>query len=235
VFKFAQSRIAASLQGVVSKRREESGLYAEVIQLLVLPMMGQLLEVGCGSGLQLKVAHESRPGLELFGLDISGAAIRHAMRNLEGIEVDLREGSIQSTSYEDGFFDVVTCLASMSYWDDLVTCYDEIFRILKPGGSAKLVEPQQDIDIDEVVETIKATLADKSRLRRFMAVNLNKYGLKYGRKIGLKLYSVDEIEQTAARSGFGGVDGIERVSLQNLPIFMLISMVKPGSDQIADE
>jgi ubiquinone/menaquinone biosynthesis C-methylase UbiE len=223
---FARSRFAAYLQEIVSRKREESGLYAEVLKLLQLPSKGRFLEVGCGSGLQLKVAHTSNPELKFYGLDISDAAIDNARRNLESIEVDLRQGSIEATNYEDDFFDIVTCLASMSYWDHLGTCYDEIHRILKPGGVAKLIEPQKDIDIEAVVETIKDNLADKNPIRRFLAANLNKFGLKYGRKIGLKLYSVSEIRNMARLSKFGEGIEIEQVSVQNLPIFMLITLKK---------
>ena len=224
---FGQTRIAAGLQEIVARRREESGLYAEVVALLQLPSTGRLLEVGCGSGRQLNIVHQMRPEFALYGLDISGASIRNARRNLADTDVDLREGSIESTTYDDDFFDLVTCLASMSYWSHLVTCFDEIFRILKPGGFAKLVEPQEDIDIDEVVKTIRANLEDKSPLRRFLAVNLNRFGLQYGRKIGLKLYSMDEIKAIASASSFAGVDKIEPVSIQGLSIFMFISLMKP--------
>jgi trans-aconitate methyltransferase len=36
------------------------------------------LEVGCGTGRQLKVVHERQPGLALFGLDLSEAVIHKA-------------------------------------------------------------------------------------------------------------------------------------------------------------
>ncbi len=227
---FSQSRIAAKLQDVVSKRREEVGLYKEIAEQLSLSDTGRLLDVGTGSGLQLRVIHGMSPGLELFGLDISDASIRVARKNLEGMAVDLRKGSIEQTSYDDDFFDIVTCNASMSYWKNPISCFDEIHRILKPGGSAILFEPQKDIDIDAVVETIRSNLADKSRLRRFMAASLNKFGLRWGRKLGLKLYSTAELEEIAARSQFGKSNSVERVTLQNLPIFMRITLVKPHED-----
>lgn len=215
------------MQDMVSQRREEVGLYKEIAEKLPLPDNGRLLDVGTGSGLQLKAVHDVRPNLELFGLDISGAAIRVAQRNLTGMEVDLRVGSIEHTVYDDDFFDIVTCNASMSYWKNPVACFDEIYRILKPGGSASLFEPQKDIDIDQVVETINANLADKSRLRRFMAVSLNKFGLRWGRTLGLKIYSVQELEEMANRSQFGANHSIARITLQNLPIFVRITLIKP--------
>ena len=152
--RFTQSRMAAKLQELVSRRREEAGLYQEIAEQLSLADAGRLLDVGTGSGLQLRVIHRMKPNLELYGLDISNAALQVAQRYLQGIQVDLREGSIEQTSYENDFFDTVTCNASMSYWKNPVSCFDEIYRILKPRGSAILFEPQKDIDLDEVVTII---------------------------------------------------------------------------------
>lgn len=232
---FSQSRMAAWLQELVSRKRAEAGLYLEIAQLLPLSDTGRLLDVGTGSGLQLKVIHELKPGMELYGLDLSDAAIRVALRLLAGIPVDLREGNIERTMYEADFFDLVTCNASMSYWKNPVTCFDEIHRILKPGGVAMLFEPQKDVDVDEIVETIQRNLADKSWLRRFAAANLNKFAFRRGRKVGLRLYSVAELEELAARSRFGKSNRIERVTLQNLPIFVRITLLKTDEESSESE
>jgi hypothetical protein len=64
-----------------------------------------------------------------------------------------------------------------------------------------------------------------------LAMNLNRFGLKYGRKIGLRLYSISEMSSIVSKSHFGERHSIERVSLQGLPIFMLISLMKAGEDQ----
>ena len=226
--RFSESRIAANLQNMVARRREEAGLYKEIAEALPLVDAERLLDVGTGSGLQLRVIQRIKPDLELFGLDVSEASIRVARANLEGIEVDLRVGSIEDPPYEDDLFDVVTCNASMSYWQNPVSCFDQIYRILKPGGSAILFEPQKEIDLDQVVETIRTSLADKNWLRRWAAVGLNKYGLRWGRTLGLKLYSLEELQGMASRSRFGDRVAVERFTLQNLPIFVRIALIKPG-------
>ena len=184
---FSQSRFAAKLQDLVSRRREEVGLYREIAENLSLADTGRVLDVGTGSGLQLKVIHEIRPEIALYGLDLSTEAVRVAEANLADIEADLRVGSIESTTYDDGFFDLVTCNSSMSYWKNLVACFDEIHRILRPGGAAILYEPRQNIDIDGALEIIKRNLEGESWLRRFAAVNLNRFGLRWGRTLGLRL------------------------------------------------
>jgi ubiquinone/menaquinone biosynthesis C-methylase UbiE len=226
---FSQSRFAAWLQNVVAKRREEVGLYGEIADQLPIPDSGWVLDVGTGSGLQLRVIHKQRPSVELFGLDLSAAAIAVAQRNLEGMAVDLRVGSIDEAPYDNGTFDVVTCNASMSYWQDPVRCFNEIYRILKPGGTAVLFEPQKDLDMDEVADTIRANLADASPLRRFLAVSMNTFGLRWGRVLGLRLRSVEELKGLAHASSFGHSVSIDKVTLQNLPIFARISLSKPAT------
>jgi ubiquinone/menaquinone biosynthesis C-methylase UbiE len=227
MISFSRSRLAAALQKLVSVRREESGLYDEITQKLSITEGGRLLDVGTGSGHMLKVIYEIYPELELFGLDISEASIDVAQKTLEKIDVDLQVGSIESTTYEDEFFDIVTCNVSMSYWENPRACFDEIFRVLKPGGIATLFEPQKEIDLDEVVQVIKENLADKSWLRKFVASNLNEFGLRWGRTLGLKLYSIEELEMMARESRFKNDFFVERVTLQNLPIFVQIHLNKP--------
>ncbi len=224
------SRLAAWLQQLVARRREESGLYREIAQKLPLAAGARVLDVGTGAGLQLKVIHELQPGAQLFGLDLSELSIQHARANLQDLQADLRVGSIQRTPYDAGFFDVVTCNSSMSYWQNPLVCFDEIYRILKPGGRAVLFEPQSDYDMQQVVATIRANMAQQSWLRREAAVLLNSFALRRGRSVGLRLYSLQELAELARQSRFGEHSAVDRTTLQNLPIFAQITLIKPGGE-----
>lgn len=225
--RLAQSDLAARLQNIVSARRREAGLYREVTAKLPLPETGRVLDIGTGSGLQLEAIHEARPVLELYGLDLSKAAMRIAKANLVGLNARLRQGTIEQAPYGDSFFDVATCHSSMSYWPNLGGCLNEVFRILKPGGTAVFFEPHKDVDVDEALAAIKARLADEGPLRRFVAVNLNKLALRRGQRVGLNLYSMEELGQIITASDFGKNYSIEPTELLNVPIHMQIEMRKP--------
>jgi len=224
--KFSETKLAASLQTIISRRREAAGLYQEIARQLPLENAQRVLDVGTGTGLQLKVIQEVRPGLELYGLDLSPAAIQSASRALGDLKVDLRAGSISSTDYEADFFDIVTCNASMSYWENPRECFNEIHRILKPKGSAWFFEPHKDIDIEGALDQIRENMADQSPLRRRGAVKLNKYGLKKGTGIGMKLYSVTELKDLVKSSAFGDHHSITKTSLLKIPIFVCIQLWK---------
>ena len=224
--QLSQSKLAAQLQKIVSHRRDESGLYAEIAGHLPLDGAERVLDIGTGTGLQLRAIHQLQPSIELFGIDLSSAAIGTASRAIGDLEPDLRIGSIERTTYADGFFDVVTCNSSMSYWDNPLKCFNEIYRILKPGGVVKLFEPHQDIDLDGALDKIRENMAGKSLLRRWGAVQLNKFGLQRGSKLGLNLYTRDDLIELSRASNFGDNSSVDQVSLLDIPIFVCIHLWK---------
>lgn len=224
--QFSQSKFAAWLQNIVSHRREESGLYAEIAGHLPLDGAERVLDIGTGTGLQLRVIHQLQPAVELFGIDLSAAAIAAAGQALGDIKVDLRVGSIEKTTYPDDYFDVVTCNSSMSYWDNQLACFNEIYRILKSDGVVKLFEPHRDIDLEGALDKIRENMADKGPIRRWGAVRLNKFGLQRGNRLGLYLYTREELLELARSSRFEGNSSVYFTSLLDIPIFVCIHLWK---------
>ena len=227
---FSESRFAAKLQKIVSYRREDSGLYREIAGHLKLQAGERVLDIGTGTGLQLRAINQLQPSADLYGLDLSKPAIDLAKDVLIDLKADLRQGSIRSTSYQDNFFDVITCNASMSYWENPGECFNEIFRILKPGGRVFLFEPHREIDIGAALDQIRVNLADKSPLRRWGAIQMNKFGLQRGDRVGMKLYTISELKALADSSLFEKNHSITEISLLNIPIFAHIHLWKSASE-----
>ena len=225
--QFSHGKFSAWLQNIVSHRRDESGLYLEIAGYLPLEGAERVLDIGTGTGLQLRAIHQLQPSIGLFGIDLSTPAIDAARKAIGVFLPDLRVGSIEKTTYPDDFFDIVTCNSSMSYWENPIICFNEIYRILKPRGVVKLFEPHRDIDLEGALKQIRLNMADKSRLRRWGAVQLNKFGLQRGSKVGLNLYSRDDLLGLTRASSFGENSSVEHVSLLNIPIFLCIRLWKP--------
>jgi len=108
---------------------------------------GRILDLGCGGGIDLIALHEITGGrAELYGVDITDKALelaKHRIRKL-GVEgIHLLKGDIAALPFEDGFFDMVTVAWVLHHVveEQLDQIFDEIKRVLRPGGMFLMLEP----------------------------------------------------------------------------------------------
>jgi 2-polyprenyl-3-methyl-5-hydroxy-6-metoxy-1,4-benzoquinol methylase len=96
----------------------------------------RLLDVGCGYGYLMFMATQKYR--EVHGLDMSESRIkwdREAAANLEGASIDFKMSDAnRGIPYEDGYFDAVTCVASLQFLVDPYYIIGEFNRVLKQGG-----------------------------------------------------------------------------------------------------
>lgn len=95
-----------------------------------------LLEVGCGAGIDL--VRFAREGVNVTGIDLSTTAIELARKNIEqnGLNADLRVMNGESMDFPDNSFDVVYAHGVLQYTADTNKMISEIHRVLKSGGRA---------------------------------------------------------------------------------------------------
>jgi SAM-dependent methyltransferase len=90
----------------------------------------RLLDVGCGSGLALRLAADR--GASVTGLDASRGQLEHARRQVPG--APLVQGELEELPFDDGSFDVVTGFNSFQYAARPTLALAEAARVLAPGG-----------------------------------------------------------------------------------------------------
>lgn len=116
--------------------------YRELARLVAgmgVPDGGVVLDVGTGPGfVAMEIARELEGKARVVGLDLSAAMLAVAAENARrnGLEdvVTFREGDASAMPFEDGEFDFVVSSGSLHHWDDPVPVFDEVARVLKPGG-----------------------------------------------------------------------------------------------------
>jgi SAM-dependent methyltransferase len=104
--------------------------YAEAIRRVGLEAGQRVLDVGCGSGVFLRLVADR--GARVVGLDASEALIELARTRVP--ETDLRVGEMESLPYEDDSFDLVAGFNSFFFAADLVAALREAGRVAKPGA-----------------------------------------------------------------------------------------------------
>ena len=96
-----------------------------------------MLDIGCGGGATLKRLLKRSTGGKVYGIDISGESVAKAKnlnKQLLGSQVFVEQGSADSLPWAPQTFDVVTAVETVYFWPDLPKCFQEVKRVLKPGG-----------------------------------------------------------------------------------------------------
>lgn len=99
----------------------------------------RVLEIGVGLGAD----HESfaAAGAELFGVDLTERAIEHTRLRLarSGLRSTLAVADAEDLPFPDGCFDLVYSWGVLHHSPNTERAIDEVWRVLRPGGTAKLM------------------------------------------------------------------------------------------------
>ena len=95
----------------------------------------RVLDVGCGIGATLCHLNKAY-GCEVVGLTPVPEQVELAARLAKSQHATIRvdRGHAESLPYPNQSFDVVTCFESPCHFDDRQAFFDEVYRVLKPGG-----------------------------------------------------------------------------------------------------
>ena len=174
----------------------------------------RLLDAGCSSGIAT-LAYR-RLCLECHGIDTDARSLRIAKANAGDIR--FRLGSLDSLPYPDSYFDTVVCTDVLEHVDNEIRTLDELFRVLRPGGTAIITTPHRGL----------LTLADPYNygyyLRRHaMPIYQALHRLLRGKPSGKctpgyrhRHYTLGDMRRMLDASAFSGQYAIERVARTGL-------------------
>lgn len=108
---------------------------------------GDVLEVGPGPGyVGLELAKKLHP-TSLTGCEISPAMLRYAVKNAAdyGITARYIQGNCMEMPLEDESFDTVISNGSLHEWENPIRAFNEIHRVLRPGGRYCITDLRRDV------------------------------------------------------------------------------------------
>jgi ubiquinone/menaquinone biosynthesis C-methylase UbiE len=91
---------------------------------------GKVLDVGCGTGRVIRKLLDR--GAEIVGLDVSPEMLKIARKKFK--KTTFIEGNIENMLFPDEDFDMVIASFVIVHLKNLQKAFDEVYRILKPGG-----------------------------------------------------------------------------------------------------
>jgi len=112
----------------------------KIVLKMILPKKGmRVLEIGCGTGLNLRLYKEA--GCEIHGIDLSPSMVNAASKKL-GEQADIRVGDASQMPYQDNSFDLVVAMFTLHEMPGSIRLpvINEMARVMKMDGRLLLVD-----------------------------------------------------------------------------------------------
>jgi ubiquinone/menaquinone biosynthesis C-methylase UbiE len=121
-----------------------------------VPSGGSVLEVAPGPG-YLAIELAKFGDFKITGLDISKTFVDIARANAAkaGVRVDFQHGNASDMPFSDESFDFLVCCAAFKNFTEPQRALEEMYRVLKPGGKALIVDLRKDAPMESINQAIK--------------------------------------------------------------------------------
>ncbi|MDR3573450.1 MAG: class I SAM-dependent methyltransferase [Anaerolineaceae bacterium] len=161
-----------------------------------IPAGGRVLEIAPGPGF-FCIELAKLGNFQISGLDISKSFVEIARKNAAqaGLKIDFREGNASAMPFEDASFDFTFCQAAFKNFSQPVKAIAEMYRVLKPGGTAVIVDMRNDATAEEIEREVKGMHLDR--------VNETFTRLTFTQGLIKSAYSIPQMEAMIAQTPFG--------------------------------
>ncbi|MDO5424627.1 MAG: class I SAM-dependent methyltransferase [Eubacteriales bacterium] len=109
------------------------------LRFLMVPTNAAVLDCGCGGGANIKKLLKKCSGGSVKGIDYSPVSVEKSRKvNRRAIEAGrcvVLQASVMKLPFEASQFDLVTAFETVYFWPDLSCSFQEVYRVLKPGGT----------------------------------------------------------------------------------------------------
>lgn len=97
-----------------------------------------VLDIGCGPG--WVTVQYAAAGAKVSSVDLTSAAVELCKKHLDyrGLTADVRQGNAEQLPFPDNHFDMVFSSGVLHHTPNTQKSFHESFRVLKPGGTAKI-------------------------------------------------------------------------------------------------
>jgi ubiquinone/menaquinone biosynthesis C-methylase UbiE len=162
-----------------------------------LPDGGDVLEVAPGPG-YLAIELAKRGPYRIVGLDISHTFVRIAAENAAqaGVAVTFQHGNAAAMPFAADTFDLLVCRAAFKNFSEPVQALCEMYRVLKPGGHALIIDLRPDAP--------PAAIAAYAQSKRLGWLNALMVKWTFKHMLLKRAYSQDQFRQMVSQTPFHG-------------------------------
>ena len=164
-----------------------------------IPPHGSVLEVAPGPG-YFAIELAKLGDYRITGLDISQTFVEIARANAANaaVNVDFRRGNASSMPFGDETFDFLLCRAAFKNFSDPSRALEEMYRVLKPGGQALIIDLRRDASVESINQAVNAMNVG--------AVNGFITKMTFRFMLLKRAYTKSELEQLISNTRFDGTE-----------------------------
>jgi ubiquinone/menaquinone biosynthesis C-methylase UbiE len=119
---------------------EHAAIAAGMLAQMEFAPDDKILDVGCGAGWLAGILADKVPKGQVVGMDVADEMVRRArQRHAERPNVMFIIAGVEDIPWDDNFFNKIVSIESAYYWPDPAQGMREMFRVLQPGGEARLL------------------------------------------------------------------------------------------------
>jgi ubiquinone/menaquinone biosynthesis C-methylase UbiE len=158
-----------------------------------------VLEVAPGPGiLAIELAKLGR--FQVAGLDISKTFVQIASENAAkaGVTVTFHHGDAAAMPFDADSFDLIVCMAAFKNFSEPVRALNEMYRVLRSGGNALIIDLRPDVSDEAIVAEVK-----KMRLSWFSSL-MTKWIFKH--MLRKRAYSREQLRDMVSQTPFKTCD-----------------------------
>jgi len=115
-----------------------------ISQIKKVNPIGNLIDLGCGSGNLIIQIAKAFPNLDLIGIDISKEIISLAEKRAKEHSLDrkitFKLGNVENMPFPDNSMDFIISTFSLHHWLDPMNAFKEIYRVLKKSGTCLIFD-----------------------------------------------------------------------------------------------
>ena len=124
----------------------------------------EILEIGCGGGMNAGALMKMYPSAKLTAIDYSevsvGKATAYNKAMIASGRCVIRQGDVSALDLPEENFDLATAFETIYFWPGLENCFSEVARVLNPGGFFMIVnesdgEDERSLDYAKIIDGMR--------------------------------------------------------------------------------
>ncbi len=134
-----------------------------------IPDSGEILDIGCGGGYNIKRMLKLSHKASFIGYDISEESVKKAKKvNKDEKRVNILLGSVDNMPFPKDKFDLITAYETVFFWPDTKNNIKSVYRVVKHNGRFVVINNYGDPNVDWEKKVPCMTRYTSDQIKEFM-------------------------------------------------------------------